>query len=49
MGKDPPKSFNRKDSLILMRGLLPEINIESEELEIRRKILATLHNNCQNG
>ena len=28
------KSFTRTDSLILMRGLLPELDIESSELEI---------------
>lgn len=33
MGPQAVKWFNRKDSLILMRGLLPKINIDATEIE----------------
>uniref|UniRef100_A0A1X7SRJ3 Uncharacterized protein n=1 Tax=Amphimedon queenslandica TaxID=400682 RepID=A0A1X7SRJ3_AMPQE len=43
---DHPNSFTRKDSYILLRGLLPEISINAKECEIRSDIISLLHN-CQ--
>ena len=40
-----PSSFTRKDSYILLRGLLPEISINAKEYEIRSDIISLY--NCQ--
>ena len=44
MGVNQPQSFSRKDSYILLRGLLPEISIDSSEKEMRDEIVSLLHN-----
>ena len=43
MGCDRPMSFTRKDSSILVRGLLPDISLEATEEEIRSDIISVLH------
>ena len=38
MGEKPPKQFTLKDSVILLQGVLPDIDVESIELEVCRAI-----------
>ena len=38
MGEKAPKQFTLKDSVIALRGVLPEIDVEARELDIRRVI-----------
>ena len=44
MGDNPPRSFVKKDNIILLRGLLPEISLDASEYEIRSEILSILQN-----
>ena len=44
MGENPPKHFTLKDSVIALRGVLPEIDIESSEIDVRREIAAVIVN-----
>ena len=43
-GSIAPKHFTRKDSLIVLRGMTPEIPIDATEEEVRREICEMLQN-----
>lgn len=38
MGSEAPSHFTRKDSYILMRGLLPDMSLEADEKTVRQEI-----------
>ena len=38
VGEKAPKQFTLKDSVIALRGVLPEIDVEAGELDVRRVI-----------
>ena len=44
MGEKPPKHFTLKDSVVALRGVLPEIDIEASELDVRREIAGVIVN-----
>ncbi len=39
MGNQAPHTFIRRDDDILFRGLLPELSVESSEVDVRSEIL----------
>ena len=45
--KEKENSFTRKESDIILRGLLPEISLNSTENEVRDAILSLLHNSSE--
>ena len=45
MGETPPKHFTLKDSVVALRGVLPEIYMEATELDVRR-VIARVISNC---
>ena len=42
MGSKAPRSFGLKESYVLIRGMLPEISIEADEMEVREIIISTI-------
>jgi hypothetical protein len=42
MGSDAPQSFGLKESIVLLRGMLPEIGIDASEHEVRNFIRDTM-------
>ena len=44
MGEAAPKQFTLKDSVVAMRGLLPEIELQASELEVRSEITSVISN-----
>ena len=38
MGKNAPKQFTLKESIVALRGLLPEIDVQASELDVRAEI-----------
>lgn len=44
MGEEAPKQFTLKDSYVVLRGLLPEIDVQASELEVRSDITNVIIN-----
>ncbi len=47
MGPNAPSKFTRKEHLILMRGMLPEIPLDASEVGVREDIVAVMRTNCE--
>ena len=47
MGRSAPSKFTRKEHIILMRGMLPEIPLNASEVSVREDIVAVVHTNCE--
>ena len=44
MGEEAPKEFTLKDSSVVLRGLLPEIDVQASELEVCSEISSVIVN-----
>ena len=44
MGESAPKQFTLKDNIVALRGLLPEIDVQASELEVRSSIASVIVN-----
>ena len=44
MGPDVPRSFTFKESMVLLRGMLPEVAVDASEHEVRTHIRDTVKN-----
>ena len=42
MGPNPPSKFGLKESMVVLRGLLPEISLDASEPEVRKVIRDTM-------